>query len=114
MRHSTLLFLFVAGVLSLGLFLLKYEVQDQERELASLNRSILETRQATHVLEAEWSYLNDSTRLAKLATQYLGLKPITPSQLGSLDTLPERKPDAPAVATTTDGKTTTRVAKNEP
>ena len=51
MRHTTILFVLIAGVLSLGLFVLKYEVQDLEHEIQSLNRRIVESREAIHVLE---------------------------------------------------------------
>ena len=88
MRQSTTVFILVAGLLSLGLFLLKYEVQDLEREIVRLNGAIVDNREAVHVLETEWSYLNDPARLAKLATQYLGLKAVTPTQIGRIDLLP--------------------------
>lgn len=88
MRQSTIVFILVASLLSLGLFLLKYEVQDLEHEIVRLNSAIVDNREAVHVLETEWSYLNDPARLAKLATQYLGLKAVTPSQISRLDRLP--------------------------
>ena len=87
MRRTTVLFVFLAAALSLALFSLKYQVQDLEDEFVALNRSILAERRATHVLEAEWSYLNDPVRLAALAARHLGLRPVESEQMGTLSTL---------------------------
>ncbi len=90
MRHTTALALLLAGILSLALFSVKYQVQDLEQELDALNRSIAADRQAIHVLNAEWSHLNNPDRLRVLSDRYLGLTPIEPEQLGAIDLLPMR------------------------
>ena len=87
MRRTTVLFVFLAAALSLALFSLKYQVQDLEDEFVGLNRSILAERRATHVLEAEWSYLNDPVRLGALAARHLGLRTVESEQMGTLGTL---------------------------
>ena len=87
MRRTTVLFVFLAAALSLALFSLQYKVQDLEDEFVALNRSILAERRATHVLEAEWSYLNDPVRLGALAARHLGLRPVESEQMGTLSTL---------------------------
>ncbi len=87
MRRTTVLFVFLAAALSLALFSLKYQMQDLEDEFVGLNRSILAERRATHVLEAEWSYLNDPVRLGPLAARHLGLRPVESEQMGTLVTL---------------------------
>ncbi len=87
MRRTTVLFVFLAAALSLALFSLKYQVQDLEDEFVGLNRSISAELRAVHVLEAEWSYLNDPQRLSALAVRHLGLRPVESEQLGSLGTL---------------------------
>ncbi len=103
MQRTTVLFVFVAGALSLALFSLKYQVQDLEDEFVGLNRSILAERRATHVLEAEWSYLNDPVRLGALAARHLGLRPVESEQLGTLRTLS-------VLPSTRDGAARTNVA----
>ncbi len=87
MRRTTVLSVFLAAALSLALFSLKYQVQDLEDEFVGLNRSISAERRAMHVLEAEWSYLNDPQRLGALAARHLGLRPVESEQLGTLATL---------------------------
>ncbi len=83
MRHTTLLFLLLAGALSMALFSVKYQVQDLEQEMVGLNKSIINERQSIHVLQAEWSDLNDPERLRILAGRYLGMKPVDPARMVS-------------------------------
>ncbi len=82
-RPSTLLIVLLAVSLSLTLFTVKYQVQDMEDQLVGLNRSITDDRQAIHVLKAEWSYLNEPTRLKILAERYLGMTAIDSRQVGT-------------------------------
>lgn len=91
MRQTTLLFLLLAGALSVALFTVKYQVQDLEDELVGLNKSIINERQSIHVLKAEWSHLNNPERLGNLAEKYLGMKPVDPSQLADFTDI-ERLP----------------------
>ena len=89
-RPAMVLIILLAASLSLTLFMVKYQVQDLEEELAGLNRSITEDRQAIHVLKAEWSHLNEPKRLRILAERYLGLRAIESEQVGTAeDLLPE-------------------------
>jgi cell division protein FtsL len=81
MRHTTLLFLLIAGAISIALFSVKYQVQELEDDLRSLNRSITMEWQSIHVLNAEWSHLNNPERLRKLARWHLGMQPIDPAQM---------------------------------
>ena len=80
----------VIGAIALGLFQLKHAVQRQEDELARLNRELLASEEAIHVLEAEWSYLNRPERLTALARRHLELEPMKPEQIGGIKTLPMR------------------------
>ncbi len=93
MRPAAFVSLLLAGVLSLALFALKYQVQDLEDELVKLNRTIFADQEAIHVLKAEWSHLNDPRRLRSLARRHLGMKPVTPDQLATIADLPPRPPD---------------------
>lgn len=95
-RPATLLWLGITVALTFGVFIVSYEVRHMEEERDVLTRSITENQQATHVLEAEWSYLNRPERLQTLAARHLDLHPIGGSQLISLDALPRREDsDAP-------------------
>lgn len=87
-RQTTLLALLLAGLMSLALFMISYQVQDLESQLDAINRDIARDSRAMHVLQAEWAHLNDPERLRVLADRYLGLAPVATSQLGRVDDIP--------------------------
>lgn len=84
-RLTTALFILCAGVLSIGLFWSKAQVQELESELVRLDRQIISERQAIRVLGAEWALLNDPARLRVLAEKYLDLQPVGAAQIVSID-----------------------------
>lgn len=89
-RPSTLLFTLLASALTLALFAVKYEVQHLEGEIIDLDRAIAADREAIHVLEAEWSHLNNPARLRPLVKRHLGLVPVEARHLGGLSSIPEK------------------------
>jgi hypothetical protein len=93
MRRSTVIWFLIATCVGVALFLLKYEVQNKEDQLATLHRGILADQEAIHVLEAEWSYLNRPDRLEALVRRHLDLVPLEERRLGALEALPMRLPD---------------------
>jgi hypothetical protein len=95
-RISAVVWVIVLALLGIGLFQVKYNVQSQERELRDVRRQIDANYSAIHVLEAEWSYLNDPLRLADLARRHTELVPTTPGQISDFASLPPRIEDAPA------------------
>jgi len=95
-RISAVIWVVVLALLGIGLFQVKYNVQSKERDLREVHRQIEANYSAIHVLEAEWSYLNDPLRLADLARRHTGLAPTTPAQIGDFASLPARIEDEPA------------------
>ncbi len=94
-RISAIVWVVVLALLGIGLFLVKYNVQSQERELREVRKQIDANYSAIHVLEAEWSYLNDPLRLADLTRRHTELVPTTPGQIGDFASLPLRIEDLP-------------------
>ncbi len=96
----------VVGGLVLGLFQIKLAVQDLEERLATLDRALLESETAIHVLRAEWAYLNRPERLARLAARHLDLEPLAADQIVAVERLPAPRPVATtlAVLRTVDGE----------
>lgn len=92
MRGATLLWAALAAAVGTGLFLLKYEVQGEEQRLHALHKDIVDTREEIHVLKAEWSYLNDPLRLREQAERHLGLHPLKPGQMASIEQVPMAVP----------------------
>jgi cell division protein FtsL len=85
MRQTTILTLILAAVMSVALFYLKYEVTNLEKELGALNRKIVVKQKNTHVLKAEWSHLNNLTRIKDLASRYLEMTPTESHQIKSVE-----------------------------
>ena len=101
MIHRGLLFWSVAAVATaVGLFSVKYKVQDLEEQIDRTNQKIIESQQATHILKIEWAYLNEAERIERLAQKYLNLQQASIGQVARLDTLkPDSgKPDSGVVA----------------
>ena len=96
-RVSVLVWTVILALLGIGLFQVKYNVQTKERELREVRRQIEANLTSVHVLEAEWSYLNDPLRLADLARRHTDLLPTTPNQIGDIAALPPRQPDQPLI-----------------
>jgi len=80
----------LAAAAGVGLYHLKHEVMLLEQELAKTNRAILKEQEAIHVLDAEWTYLNDPRRLEALSKRYLELAPLAAAQVITLNDLPTR------------------------
>ncbi len=94
-RFVTLLWILIAGAGALALYQIKHEVIAQERELARLNRAIVQEQEAIHVLRAEWSLINQPKRLQALAERHLDLQPMKPGQFGRVDSVPAQSPQVP-------------------
>lgn len=77
--------LILASFLGAFMFYVKYKVSHLRDELIQVNRDILDTTDALHVLDAEWSYLNQPDRLKKLNDQHGKLVPLEVVQLASVD-----------------------------
>jgi len=78
LRHTTVLFLLLAGGISMVLFSVKYQVHDLEDEHKRLVGELEDERRALHVLQAEWATLNDPRRIQVLASEHLAMTPIAP------------------------------------
>lgn len=88
MIHRGLLFWSIAAVATaVGLFTVKYRVQDLEEKIDRTNQKIIESQKATHILRVEWAHLNEAERIEKLAQKHLKLEPANIKQVTRLDTL---------------------------
>jgi hypothetical protein len=90
-RIGTFVWLAILTLIGVGLYQVELGVLAKQAELKQINRQIDANRDATHVLEAEWSYLNDPTRLADLARRYTDMVPVTPTQVAGFERLMPRQ-----------------------
>ena len=88
MINRGLLFWSVAAIgTAIGLFSVKYRVQDLEEKIDRTNQKIVESQQATHILQIEWDYLNEAERIERLAQKNLKLEQASIKQVVRLDSL---------------------------
>ena len=88
MIHRGLLFWSIAAVATaVGLFTVKYRVQDLEERIDRTNQKIVESQQATHILKIEWAHLNEAERIERLAQKYLQMQQASISQVVQLESL---------------------------
>jgi len=76
------------AVLAIGLYLVKYAVQDVQRDVATLKTQLASEKESLHLLSAEWAYLNRPERLRALADRHLDLVPIDSRQIDRVNVLP--------------------------
>lgn len=111
MRRSTLIWTVLGVTVVVGLFVVKHEVHELENRLQALNAEIISDRDAVQVLQAEWAYLNQPSRLEALGTRLLGMESPSAGQTLSLADFLDRNAEPPAGSTQTEG---TLVAARKP
>ena len=72
---------------------IKFESTRQVERVAKIRMEIRREREAIAALRAEWSTLDNPSRIQTLANRHLSLQPIDPRQFDRLNRLPERPPD---------------------
>lgn len=78
----------LAGMASVALFHITFEVERLQDNLNGLNKEILQEQKAVHVLQAEWGYLTRPEHIETLSQRLLPhLQPPTAQQIGNIDQL---------------------------
>jgi hypothetical protein len=83
-----------AALTGVSLYMISYEVERMEGELAALSEDIARSGESIHALQAEWSYLARPDRIAELSATYLPeLEPVLANRIGRLEDVPLNQPD---------------------
>lgn len=90
MRRSTLIFALIALMLGIVNYTVKQRVISIEQSLILAQGDIRRTEESLQLLSAEWSYLNEPSRLQMLVETHLGSMPLKGVQLVSYEQLPSR------------------------
>ncbi len=77
-------------VLAVSVFQVERYVQSLRTELEEVNRQLRAGHEEIHVLEAEWAYLNQPSRLRDVASNYLDIDMIDAKQIGQVETMAYR------------------------
>ncbi|MBE6448000.1 MAG: hypothetical protein E7018_01710 [Alphaproteobacteria bacterium] len=75
-------------LLGFSSLVMKNMVQELETELNTINSNIRNDIRSIHVLNAEWSHLNNPSRLRKLAAKHISLNPVQAEQIINYSALP--------------------------
>jgi len=89
-RQATLLSLISAFGSGLYLYTVKHRTGVIDRQIGLAIQATQAAQAQAGLLRAEWSSLNDPERLQTLATHYLALHPVAPTQFAQLAALPDR------------------------
>ncbi len=101
-RPGTVVWLLLVVIVGYAMFHVKYEVMAQEETLASLNKEIAAGREQIRVLDAEWSYLSQPSRLERLSNRFLSLTGMSAAPIVDLSAVPERPGAPPALVSARD------------
>lgn len=85
---SYILLITIPCLLGFGILVMKNQVQGLEKQLVSINKNIQDDIKTIHVLKAEWSHLNNPSRLRQLAARHISLNPVQAEQIINYSALP--------------------------
>ena len=75
-RISTVIWLSLSVATGTALFNISQKTENERHQIAWLNQKIAQEKESLTVLKAEWSYLNQPSRLRDLAEKHLDLETI--------------------------------------
>lgn len=90
LRPTILMSVLTIAALAFAVFQVENQVKSLNAELAALQGDIRQDRESIHVLEAEWSYLNQPDRLRQMAESHLGLEYVKSAQVKDVNDIPLR------------------------
>lgn len=92
LRITALVYMACFAALSMGLYLVKYSVQNVQREVVAMKDNVAREKESLHLLKAEWAYLNRPDRLQRLASAHLDLVPLDAKKINDVAVLPAAAP----------------------
>ncbi len=91
-RPFTCVCVVLAAGSGLYLYHAKYRAEVLDRQIAEVVKATDAAHERTGMLRAEWTVLNEPDRLQDLATRYLQLQPMAPTQFVQMSALDTRLP----------------------
>ena len=86
-RRSIFFWAFIISVTGVSMFLIKHEVQILDAKLDQLHHDILTHQENILILTAEWSYLNQPSRIEGLARRHADYRPTETKQIINIEDL---------------------------
>ena len=88
LRIFALVYMACFAALSMGLYLVKYSVQNIQHDVVTARENLSREKESLHLLNAEWAYLNRPERLRQLADRHLDLVPLDSRRIEEVRALP--------------------------
>ena len=88
LRITALVYMACFASLAMGVYLIKYSVQNIQRDVVIARDSLSHEQESLHLLKAEWAYLNRPERLRQLAERHLDLVPLDSKKIEEIGVLP--------------------------
>jgi hypothetical protein len=93
LRAVNVVFLAAMIIAAIVTYALKHQAEAAAEQVARLQTDIAKERDNIRTLNAEWSFLNQPSRLDTLVKEhadYFGLQPFTPDQVAVIEEIPMR------------------------
>lgn len=87
-RITTIIWMACFAIAAFGIQVVKYAVQDLQREVDVAQSDVRKEQESLHLLNAEWAYLNRPERLRNLAEAHLQLTPLDSRKVSEIQALP--------------------------
>lgn len=87
-KPTTFIAIILLAALAFAVFHVEHRVEMLHAELKAINKMVKQDKEAIHVLDAEWSYLNQPQRLKHMSTEHLSLTSMRADQIKSVNDIP--------------------------
>lgn len=99
LRITGLIWMACFTVAAFALYMVKFSVQNLQRDVAVAEQELAQEKESLHLLNAEWAYLNRPERLRALAEVHLNLVPLDSARIENASLLQDAQPiSAPATS----------------
>ncbi len=88
LRLNTMICCACFAIAAYALYMVKFSVQNLQREVVTAQRDLAQEKESLHLLNAEWAYLNRPERLRRLSDAHLNLVPLDSRRMQNMNLLP--------------------------
>lgn len=89
LRITSLVWMASFAVAAFGLYMVKFSVENLQRDVNAMERQLTAEKESLHLLNAEWAYLNRPERLRQLSETHLELVPLDSRRIENVALIPE-------------------------
>lgn len=87
LRITSLIWMASFAVAAFGLYMVKFSVQNLQRDVRAVEVELAAEKESLHLLNAEWAYLNRPERLRALSERHLDMVPLDSQRIENVSLL---------------------------